>query len=71
MARLSDTEAIVTSGMRPAAQNDPFGPVVLFVPIEDCRTTSQRMPKDSQVGPERLRGATQVLGKHYGVAAKD
>jgi hypothetical protein len=66
---MSNTEAIVAQGMRPACLGEPFGSRPSFVPIEDTRYVAPR-PRPSGVGEERFGGANIELCNHKGMLAK-
>ena len=66
---MSNTEAIVAQGMRPACAGEPMGTPRTFMPIEDTRYVSPRAGP-SGVGTETFRGANIELCTHKGMLAK-
>lgn len=68
---LSNTEAIVAQGLRPACPGEPFGAKPTFMPIEDTRYTCPPRASANGVGNESFRGANIELCNHRGVLAKE
>ena len=67
---MSNTEAIVAQGLRPACAGEPFGAKPSYVPIEDTRYTCAPRASSNGVGNETFRGANIELCNHKGMLAK-
>ena len=67
---LSNTEAIVAQGMRPACPGEPFGAKPMFIPIEDA-PYCERPIRATGPGPERFAGVNIELCNHRGALAKN
>lgn len=67
---MSNTEAIVAQGMRPACAGEPFGAKPSYVPIEDTRYICPPRATPNGVGNETFRGANIELCNHKGMLAK-
>ena len=67
---ISNTEAIVAQGMRPACPSEPMGSRPLFVPIEDTRYVCPPRASTNGVGNETFAGANIELCNHKGVLAR-
>ena len=66
--RLSNTEALTSTPLRPPCAGEPFGAVRSYLPLADA--PYQSTPgRETGVGPERFGGARIELGCYYGALA--